>query len=118
MLLLIRRIGYRALFLNFDPGAERDPKTRIVLNAGSAQLPDIQVKGVGANPLQYAGTTKYDDFFRRQRLGAGTFLSREDIERRNAFHSVELLQQIPGVRVSVRAARRGGRIDDQVYPLQ
>jgi hypothetical protein len=54
-----------------------------------------------AKPAAYAGTAKFDGFFRRQRLGVGTYISREQIERSNAFHTIEILRGIPGVRADI-----------------
>ncbi len=92
---LVRRPGCRAQALRVDlrSGIWRGS---IVLVPGSQRLPDIEVAARYAKPAQYSGTTKYDDFFRRQKLSLGTFISREQIERMNAFHTIEILRGIPG----------------------
>jgi len=97
---LVRRPGYSAQALRVDltTGIWRGT---IVLTPGSLRLPDIEVSARYAKPAQYSGTTKYDDFFRRQKLGIGTFISREQIERMNAFHTIEILRGIPGIHVNV-----------------
>ena len=97
---LVRRPGYSAQALRVDltTGIWRGT---IVLTPGSLRLPDIEVAARYAKPAQYSGTTKYDDFFRRQKLGIGTFISREQIERMNAFHTIEILRGIPGIHVNV-----------------
>ena len=64
-------------------------------------LPDLEVEAKAWKPVRYAGTTRYDDFFRRQRLGLGWYLSRADLDRRPAIQTLELLQGIPGVRVTI-----------------
>ncbi|MGH7559431.1 MAG: TonB-dependent receptor plug domain-containing protein [Gemmatimonadales bacterium] len=63
------------------------------------ELPELAVKARLTKPVKYAETTKYDDFFRRQRLGFGTFFTREDIEKANAFHTYEIMRNVPGVRL-------------------
>lgn len=97
---LVRRVGYNAQALRVDlrTGIWRGA---IVLVPGSLRLPDIEVAARYAKPAQYSSTTKYDDFFRRQKLGIGTFISREQIERMNAFHTLEILRDIPGIHVNV-----------------
>src|SRR5512145_2997176 len=64
-------------------------------------LPEITVEADRfAKPARYAATTKYDDFFRRRKTGFGTFITREAIEKMNAFHTHEIIRNVPGVRVS------------------
>jgi carboxypeptidase family protein/TonB-dependent receptor-like protein len=98
--ILVRRPGYSAQVLRVDlsTGAWRG---RIVLVPGTQQLPDVEVAVRYAKPIQYSGTTKFDGFFRRQKLGIGTFVTREQIEKLNAFHTIEILRGIPGVYVSI-----------------
>ena len=67
VLLLVRRPGYKAQLLSI-----RAPWTGTVqLSAGAFELPEVQVTARYAKPAEYAGTTKYDDFFQRRRLGLG-----------------------------------------------
>jgi hypothetical protein len=63
-------------------------------------LPTLEVKGRASRPAKYATTDKYDDFFRRQRSGFGTFITREQIEKMNAFHTYEIIRNVPGVRIN------------------
>jgi hypothetical protein len=64
-------------------------------------LPEITVEADKyAKPAKYAATTKYDDFFRRRKIGFGTFITRDAIEKMNAFHTHEIIRDVPGVRVS------------------
>jgi len=97
---LVRRPGYSAQVLRVDLSKGLWRGT-IVLAPGSQRLPDIEVAARYAKPAEYSGTTKYDDFFRRRKLGLGTFISREQIERMNAFHTIEILRSIPGIHVNV-----------------
>jgi len=96
---LFRRPGYSAQVLRMDT-SKGLWRGRIVLEAGTQRLPDIEVAARYAKPAEYSGTTKYDDFFRRQKLGLGTFISREQIEKMNAYHTIEILRGIPGVYVN------------------
>jgi hypothetical protein len=72
---------------------------------GAFELPDIQVNARNAKPAEYAGTTKYDDYFRRRRQGLGEFITREDIDRRNPLHTFEIFEGRPGIRVSFQPDR-------------
>jgi len=98
VVVLIRRPGFNAQALRVDLTRSSFWRGSIVLRPGSFRLPDIEVTARNAKPAAYAGTAKYDDFFRRERLGLGTFISREQIERSNAFHTIEILRGIPGIR--------------------
>ena len=102
VLVLVRRPGYKAQLLSI-----RAPWTGTVqLGPGAFELPEILVTVRHAKPAEYAGTTKYDDFFRRRRLGLGEFIDRAEIERRSPTRAVEVLQGRAGIRVDLRP--RGG----------
>ncbi len=47
-----------------------------------------------------SGWRRFDDFFRRRRIGFGRFLDREAIQRANASSLFQLLQGIPGINVT------------------
>jgi hypothetical protein len=99
-----RRIGFSAAELMADVEPEREAVVTIRMRAEGVVLPEIEVKGRADKPERYAGTTKYDDFFRRQRTGLGAFVSRDQIEKMNAFHAVDILRAVPGVNVTFREA--------------
>jgi hypothetical protein len=96
----LRRIGYqglaRTISLRALPG-----ELELVLRPDAVVLPEIRTTARPTKPARYLGTTKYDGFFQRQKLGLGTFISREQIERMNAFHTVEILRGIPGINVNI-----------------
>jgi hypothetical protein len=97
--ILLRRPGFSALALRVDlsSGVWRG---NIVLEPGAFQLPDVVVSARYAKPAEYAGTTKYDGFFQRQKLGLGSFISRAQIEQSNASHTLEIFRGIPGLYVN------------------
>lgn len=107
VVVLVRRPGFSAQALLVDLTRISFWRGSIVLQPGTFKLPDIEVTARHAKPAQYAATAKFDDFFRRQRLGLGTFISREDIEKSNAFHTIEILRGIAGVRADVRPGGDG-----------
>ena len=43
----------------------------MLLEPGKFELPEIEVTARYAKPARYAGTNKYDDYFRRRRIGFG-----------------------------------------------
>ena len=96
----LRRIGYQALHrtisLRAPPG-----ELQLVLHPDAVVLPEIRTTARADKPARYLGTTKYDGFFQRQKLGQGTFITREQIERMNAFHTLEIFRGIPGIYVNV-----------------
>jgi len=96
-LVQLRRPGYRAQLLK----VEGDWSGRVLLEPGVFELPEIQVTARYAKPARYAGTTKYDDYFRRRRVGFGTFISREEIEQRNPFRTIDLFQARAGIKTSI-----------------
>src|SRR5688572_13265802 len=79
-----RAIGYNVATLVVSL-KENGAPIEITLVAASTTLPQLDVNARITKPSKYA-TTKYDDFFRRQRSGFGTFVDREEIASRNAFH--------------------------------
>ncbi len=98
--ILVRKPGFSAQALRVNLTDRASWRGDILLQAGSYRLPDIEVEARFAKPAEYAGTTKYDGFFRRQRLGLGKFVSREQIEKLNAFHTIEILRAVPGMYVN------------------
>lgn len=101
VVILVRKPGYNGQALRVDLTDRLLWRGDILLLAGSYRLPDIEVEARFAKPAEYAGTAKYDDFFRRQRLRLGTFISREDIEKMNAFYTLEILRAVPGMSINV-----------------
>lgn len=101
LLLQFRRPGYNAQLLTLT-GAW-DGTVQMV--PGAFELPPIQVNAANAKPIAYASTTKYDDFFRRRHQGIGQFITREEIDRRNALHTPEILEGHAGIRIDVQTGR-------------
>jgi hypothetical protein len=93
-------IGYRPLTRTV-PLRARVGDLDLIMQPDRTVLPEIRTTARPDKPAKYLGTTKYDGFFQRQKLGLGTFISREQIERMNAFHTLEILRGIPGINVSI-----------------
>jgi hypothetical protein len=95
----LRRIGYQPLTrtVSLQPPTQLE----LILHPDPVVLPEVQTTARPTKPARYLGTTKYDGFFQRQKLGIGTFITREQIEKMNAFHTLEILRGIPGISVSI-----------------
>jgi hypothetical protein len=98
--LRVRMLGYRPRLQAILVTADSGWNGTITLETAVVELPEIRVTSALGKPAEFAHTTKYDDYFRRRRLGIGTFRTRADIERKRAFDLVSVLQGIPGVRIS------------------
>jgi len=92
-----RRVGYAPLLLTLDPRPRADDTVLVYMRRSPVRLPDVIALAAPSKPFRYAGTTKYDDVFRRQRLGLGTLLPREAIELRVGGSTARLLEGIAGV---------------------
>ncbi len=82
------------------PGTDTASLVDFNLIPAAVELPELKVESRFAKPARLAHTSKYDEFYRRRRTGAGTFLTRDDIEKATAVRSFELLRGIPGVQVA------------------
>lgn len=98
-----RRIGFQVRHFGVDlaPGASRE--VTVVVEPGAYELPEVIVSHRAAKPIEYAWTTRYDDFFRRRQLSlGGVFFTRADIQRRAPLRTANMLSTIPGVHLRFR----------------
>lgn len=98
--LRIRLLGYKIRLEDILVRAGSGWTGTIALEPTVAVLPDVAVSAAYDKPEAYANTAKYDDFFRRRKLGIGTFRTREEIEAKASYDLVSVLQGIPSVGVS------------------
>jgi hypothetical protein len=63
-------------------------------------LQTVEVRSTLSKPARYASTSRFDDFYERRARERGRFFTREDIERGNKTLMVDLLTEVPGVRVN------------------
>lgn len=96
-----RRVGYRPAIFTLSKTPNPVDTVTVMLAEAPQILPDLTAEVKAWKPVRYAGTLKYDDVFRRRRLGLGTYISREEIDRIAAINTLEYLQGVPGVRVTV-----------------
>jgi hypothetical protein len=98
LLLLLRRPGFNAQLLRISG----DWSGVVLMVPGAFMLPELQVNAHNAKPAEYAYTTRYDDFFRRRRQGLGEFVMRDEIDRRNALYTSDILTGRAGIRVQTQ----------------
>lgn len=103
ILVRVRRPGYKSQLLRF----EGDWQGEVLLVPGVYELPEVVTIGRYAKPGRYAGTQKYDDFFRRRRQGLGQFITREEIDRRAPVMVAQILEGRSGIRVSINPSAEG-----------
>lgn len=94
-----RRIGYRPALFSIRPLPRSGDTIIISLEPSAIQLTEVTVSAEATKPVRYAFTTKYDDVFRRRRLGLGTLVTRETVDARLGASTDQLLDGVAGVRV-------------------
>ncbi len=97
----VRRLGFAELTIPIavTPG---HPEARYTLHPIATDLDKVVVTASGLTPDRYAGTGRFDSFYRRMAVGNGTFLTREMIDARNAQKSEDLIRMVSGVRIRYR----------------
>lgn len=99
----IRHLGYAELKSPLATSAGVF-ESLYTLAAAPTNLQKVVVKASELKPDRYAGTTRFDAFYRRRSQGLGTFLTREMIDARRAQKSEDLLRMITGVRIRYRGS--------------
>ena len=99
-ILSVRALGYMHRLHQVAITSDAGWRGRVELSLPVQQLAEIETTVNAWKPAEYAGTTRYDGFFQRKRLGYGTFLSRDEIDRLGAIHFTQVLQRVPGFRIS------------------
>lgn len=95
-----RAIGFAPRTIAIELGTDVGWWGVIELEPDPQPLPEVIAAERAFKPPEYHGTTRFDDFFRRRRLGSGRFLDRAAIKRSNASSLFQLVQGVPGVRVT------------------
>lgn len=100
-------IGYRPVSVTLVVKPISGWSGLIQMTPAEVQLPEVTVTARADRPPEYIGVARYDDFFRRQRLGFGTFLTRADIDRMGTLDVLGVLRGIPGVVASMNVSPFG-----------
>ena len=98
--------------------------TRILLRAGRV---DSLVMMMAAMVVELPGVTVEDEmdarsrrllagFWERRSRGFGNFMTRDEIEKRNAYNFVDLTRMIPSLRVITRNGRAALRFNGSLQP--
>lgn len=102
--LRVRRLGFAELTIPISVTPGMMSETTYKLKPIATDLNNVVVHGRELVPARYAGTTRFDGFYRRKSQGLGTFITREDIDSRHAQKSEDLLKMVTGIRVTYRGS--------------
>jgi hypothetical protein len=100
----VRKLGYREYTEQLVIPADGSMATGIMLGRVPVNLEKVVVRDTGGKPIRLGGTSRLDDFYKRRRTGAGTFFTREDIDKRNPGRLLDMFMGIPGVRLTYRGS--------------
>ncbi len=100
----VRKIGFREVNQPVVVPADGSIAAGITLRRAPVDLGKVVVRDSGGKPARLARTARFDEFYKRRRAGAGTFITREDIEARNPGRAVDLFMGVAGVRLTYRGS--------------
>jgi hypothetical protein len=97
--LRVRHLGFaeQTIPISVTPGSLDEGRYKLMPLA--TNLSDVTIRSNMLKPDRYAKTGRFDDFYRRRAEGLGTFLTREDIDARNAQKPEDLLRAVTGIRI-------------------
>lgn len=99
--LRVRHLGFAELTIpiSVTPGTLADGRYKLL---PITEVKKVVVRASELKPERYAKTGRFDDFYRRRAAGNGTFLTREDIDSRQAQKPEDLLRMVTGIRIRYR----------------
>ena len=100
--LRVRRLGFAELTIPISVTPGSMPEARYRMMPIATDLTKVVVRASELKPDRYAGTMRFDSFYRRRSQGLGTFLTREIIDARHAQKSEDLLRMVSGIRIRYR----------------
>jgi hypothetical protein len=100
----VRKLGFRESAERVVIPADGSMAMGVMLSRVAVNLEKVIVRDTGGKPLRLAGTSRLDDFYKRRKTGAGTFFTREDIDKRNPGRLLDMFMGIPGVRLTYRGS--------------
>ena len=100
----VRKLGFREFAQRVVIPADGSMAMGVMLRRVAVNLEKVVVRDSGGKPLRLSGTTRLDDFYKRRKSGAGTFFTREDIDKRNPGRLFDMFMGIPGVRLTYRGS--------------
>ena len=96
-----RRIGYTPATQTIEFSKGTEPVVEILMSAAPGYLPSVEVH----EPRQVYDS-RLQGFKERSAKGVGYFITRERLEKLNSYRMVDVIRDIPGVRI--RTLRGGG----------
>lgn len=100
--LRVRHIGFGELTIPIAVTPGTLANGHYQMKPVATDLRQVVVRASALKPERYAKTGRFDDFYRRRASGMGTFLTREDIDSRQAQKPEDLLRLVSGVRIRYR----------------
>jgi hypothetical protein len=100
----VRKIGFRELNEAIVVPADGSIATGVTLHRLAVNLEKVVIRDSLGKPARLAGTTRLDEFYKRRRSEAGTFLTREEIEARNPGRVLDLFMGVAGIRLTYRGS--------------
>ena len=100
--LRLRRLGFAEMTIPISVTPGMTPENRYRMTPVAAEVAKVVVRSSGLKPDRYAKTSKFDNFYRRRAQNSGTFITREQVDARNAQKSEDLLRMVTGVRIRYR----------------
>lgn len=99
----VRAVGFAPIVARITVHEDRATRVRFEMQRAAQSLDEVVVEDSG----QYTGTKgrRFDEFLRRIENGRGHYLTREQIERRNATNLAELVRGMRGVRSDCHGGR-------------
>lgn len=100
--LRLRRLGFAEMTIPISVTPGMTPESRYRMTPVAAEVAKVVVRSTELKPERYARTRKFDNFYRRRAQNSGTFITREQVDARNAQKSEDLLRMVTGVRIRYR----------------
>jgi len=97
-LIVVRQVGFQPISLTVNVTAREPTDMKVALGPTANIMDPVLITARRNTALEKQG------FFRRQRSGWGTYITREDVDKRQPMFVTDLLTNVSGVRV-VRTAR-------------
>lgn len=102
--IIVRKVGFREVTERVVVPAGGSASVTVKIERVTVDLATLVVRDKGAKPARLDGTSRLDEFYRRRAEGGGTFITREDIDKRNPQRTIDLFMGIAGIRLTYRGS--------------
>ncbi len=98
----VRKVGFREVSERVVVPAGGSASATVQLENVTVDIGTVVVRDKSAKPARLDGTSRLDEFYRRRAGGGGTFITREEIDKRNPGRAMDLFMGIAGIRLTYR----------------